>query len=435
MQSASSATSSPLAPVRGAQACRTAPPPAQLEGNDDAVRPHDVIAHPRDGRGRSSVPGLAAVRDAFCPRNPSRSVTPDYIPYRQWRFTDSVATGVAAFASGAAVAGVLGLDPTWGGEAMATFDMLTDQSKQAAAIVSSRLSNVADRNPRAWMLAGDISRHTGQVVTSMSALAPDALLPLTLTGAALSGAGRAIDEAVSANVEVRQARNENLAELRAANHNQRTVGRTLGGLLGLGIHTACAATMGAGLAPALCATAATAAVAASARAVRALDEHPINEDALRRIVDSLERGERIAMPERDQVWRTLTSLTHNQRHVLGRSIDPLLTSDTNFAQLRALYQGRRYLLDLQRGEPYIVLHETAGPTDRLQAMLQAVHIERLRETPEFAAVPRSHAQRWLLEESLHRTQGDLTLLTEEMASAGWQVDRLRFADQGVRAVW
>ncbi|NDD28656.1 MAG: hypothetical protein EB084_10370 [Proteobacteria bacterium] len=400
-----------------------------------AVMPHDV-SPALGSHGERKSDGVSRVLlDAFCPTEVYRTTTPDYVPSRRWAFAEHVAAGTAAFASGAAMAGVLGIDPVWGGEAMATFDMLREQAKESTAIFASRLSPMAERNPRAWLLAGTIARETGRVVESMSAVCPDALLPLALTGSVLVGAGKSVDTAVSAGIDVRQAKTDNLAEVCAKNSNQTMVAKTAGGLLGLGIHAAFGAALGAGFGPALCASAATAAVLASARSVSALNEHPVNEDALRRITDALDRGRRMPGPDAGHVWRELTTLTHNQRYVVGQSIAPLLKSPDWFEKIRSIHEGRAYLLDLQKGEPYIVMREGATASDRLQAVLQAVYVERLKKTPAFARMQGTKAQEWLLEESAHRSAGDMSVLIDEMASAGWNADKLRFADKGVRAVW
>lgn len=400
-----------------------------------AFVPHDVSLA-RGSAGESARGGASRLLlDAFCPTEVDRTTTPDYVPYRRWAFAEHVAAGTAAFASGAAMAGVLGIDPVWGGEAMATFDMLRGQAKESTAIFASRLSPVAERNPRAWLLAGTIARQTGRTVESMAAICPDALLPLALTGSALVGAGKSIDTAVSAGIDVRQAKADNLADVRAKNSNQNMVAKTAGGLLGLGMHAAFGAALGAGFGPALCASAATAAVLASARSVSALSEHPVNEDALRRIADALDRGERMPAPDAGHIWRELTTLTHNQRYVVGQSIAPLLKSPAWFEKIRSIHEGRAYLLDLQKSEPYIVLREGATASDRLQAVLQAVHIERLKQTPAFSRLQGAKAQEWLLEESARRSAGDMSVLIDEMGAAGWNADKLRFADKGVRAVW
>lgn len=382
---------------------------------------------------------LARVRELFIPSNSASSVSKDYLPTHAFFFLHDVAFNLGNFASGAAIATALGLSPAWGGAAMATFNMIRDRVSQTVSFGSSFAAPKADRNPRPWILAGDMADTTGMIVESTAAVVPGLVLPIALAGAASRVFGGSMKGAAMANIDPRQAIADNLGEVRAKNGNQGFVASLLGSLGGLVAMRTLVPMLGPTAAPMVTAAAAGAAVLAMSGALRRLDLYPINEQGLRRIVDGQEKGGALPGPDKKAVWTALATLRQPDGIQLGHDVGPLVQDSKRFAELTALYRARKYLLEVKQGVPQVVLAQDCSSTDRFAAALQWVQVERLRDTADFRQFVSQGGpeagDRWLVTESLKKVPSDVGPMLAELKQAGWSTDMLRFADSGQRARW
>lgn len=177
--------------------------------------------------------------------------------------------------------------------------------------------------------------------------------------------------------------------------------------------------------------------------LRRLDFHPVNEKAVRRVMEQLGQSHAVPAPEKQEVFRSVLTIGERDRVVLGREIRELVADRPRFDELRSMYRGRNYLLDVRQGEPYIVMRADCSLNDRfqavMQAVMQAVHVERLQEGEEYAQRVAKDgpeaADRMLVSESLSRTPASVEPVIAEMKTAGWSVDKMRFVDSGKRARW
>ncbi len=171
--------------------------------------------------------------------------------------------------------------------------------------------------------------------------------------------------------------------------------------------------------------------------VKALDYHPLNEMAVERIVEHLEKDPgQVVGPER-RAWSLLPTINHTDKLTLGEPVRPLLDKPERFQELKSLYLGRKYIVEVENSQPYIVLLDKCGPEDRFATVLQSTYIERLSTSEEFLKIQADQGQqaadRWLVESSLKKTPADCRPLLEQLKEAGWSADALRFYDNGTRA--
>jgi hypothetical protein len=394
------------------------------------------------GNGRASGSGTLLLKNMFFPVDMHRSVSRDYLPTRAWDCARDLVHAVGGFVVGAAVFAALGLDPLWGGAGMQTYNMIRDRMCQAVGFVTSFHVDKAMKNPRAWILGGEVIANVGTLVQACAALpavtsqVPGGILAVTLSAFAISTIAGVMSGAASASINPRQAVGDNLGELQVKNGNQGTVVSLVGGLAGLELarHLSggASALMVAGVVGIL-------GVVTMAQFVKHLDYHPVNEQGLRRVVDHLDREGQVVGPARDRFLPMMASLRCRDRIVLGRSGRPLLENPQRWEQLRHLYKGRQYLLDLREGEPYVLLREGCEPQDRMQATLQIIRLEGLRASHAFARLQLEQgtaaAERWLVKESLSQTPADVQPLLADMKKAGWSTDLIRLSDTGIRARW
>lgn len=445
----------PQEPVDGATltgGSSTAPTSPKMREEVADVNGNDVITYGLETDGTVSKtypPGKSAptgatswsryLRELFVPRNVSSSVSADYLPTRKWMFVHDIAFNLGKFAAGAATAAALGMSPIWGGAAMATFNLIIDRTCQTTGFLSTFATPQADRNPRPWIVAGETLDTAGTIIQSAASMIPGAVLPVGMAAAVISVFGGGMRGAAQANIDPRQAVADNLGELRAKNGNQAFVASLLGSLGGMTAFSLLTPVLGTLAAPALTAAAATAAVLSMGAMVRRLDFCPVNEKAVRTVVDELEAGRAVPAPERKNVFRSIATLREQDHVVLGREIGGLIGDRARFDELRAMYHGRRYMLDVRDGAPYIVLRADAELNDRFQAVMQAVLVERLMSSEEHAkrlaqdGPEKTNA--WLVSESLRKTPASVDPLVADMKAAGWSVDKMRFVDTGLRSKW
>lgn len=389
------------------------------------------------------------LQSLFIPRNVDKTMTPDYLPTRTWwmgrevmsnlsyGFAASQATALALelvvkSQPGAAIATVgLGLGMYW-------FPKVVDQLRNVSSMAASTIAPVADRRPKAWFLAGDILDQAATAVMSCAALVPGLYAPLTIgVGAAFTIAG-VLKRRAQSNMFYRQAINpmETLPEINTKESNQSIVLNLVSMAAGAGLQYAIGGTaLAAGL-PLVGCAAAGLGILATVKFLSHLDMENVNETVVRKAVDALEGQQELPEPDR-RVSRLLPQLLEKDTVELGQDLDRLKQSGAaRYQQLLATYGGDGYLLESYQGKPYIVVKEGATKEDALAAVVQAVHVERLAATPEYAAKVAQDgpdaADYWLVDQSLPKARAQAPGLLERLKARGWATDLVDFRDTDQR---
>ena len=430
-------------------AVSTPPSSAPAEGNRsdqlDALlkaQPHEITW---SGLVKSAGEG---VQSLFIPRNVDQTMTKDYLPTRLWWMGREVASNLSyGFAAGQATSLALELvvksQPTAAvatiglGLGMYWFPKVVDMFRNVTSMAASTVAPVVDRHPKAWFLAGDIIDSSANAVMSCAALVPGLYAPLTIgVGAAFTVAG-VLKRRAQSNMFYRQAINptETLPEINTKENNQSIVLNLVSVAAGAGLQWAIGGTgLAVGLPVVGCAAAALG-IAASVKFLSNLDMENINETVVRRAVDCLEQGRELPPPDR-KVGKLLGQLLEKDRIELGRDLDRLKQSGAaRYQELLGLYRDDHYLLESYKGQPYIVVKEGAERQDVLAAVVQAIHVERLRATPQYSEMVAQKgsdaADYWLVEQSLAKTRQQAPGLLERLGERGWAADLVNFRDTGV----
>lgn len=408
--------------------------------NEDQANPGDVLnKFGKIGHFLLSNRYARKVNQFLVPDNMPNSVSSDYTATRVWNFAQSVGWNAANFAAGAALAIALGINPIWGGAAMASFNLIKDKLSQFIGFASTLAVPAIDRNPRPWIVAGEVIDHAGILVESATALTaaiPGALLPLGLAGCIIRTISGSVKGPSMANIEPHQAVAGNLGEVQKKNSNQNVISNLIGSTAG---YTAIKYLMGMGLgsmAPVIVAAAgAVMATGAVVGMVKCLDFHPVNEKALRRVIDGVENEKKVVGPD-TSLWRTLKSLKDSDTVVMGnKKLEPTSENIAHIRELKKLYNGRNYLLDVREGKTSIYLNKGCTAEDRLLATIQGIYVDRLKTGDEYKKVPAGEGDNWLIKASLSKTPVDPKELLDAMKKVGWSTELLRSHDQGKRVTW
>jgi hypothetical protein len=395
---------------------------------------------------RSTREGLQSL---FIPKNVDKTMTKDYLPTRMWwmgrevmsnlsyGFAASQATSLALelvvkSQPAAAVATVgLGLGMYW-------FPKVVDQFRNATSMAASTLAPVADRRPKAWFLAGDILDNVGTAVMSCAALMPGLYAPLSIgVGAAFTVAG-VLKRRAQSNMFYRQAINprDTLPEINTKESNQSIVLNLVSMGAGAALQWAIGSTgLAAGL-PMVGLAAAALGTLATIRFLSHLDMENVNESVIRKALDQREQGQPVAPPDR-KVGKLLHQLLERDQIELGQDLDRLKQSGSaRYQELLNTYQDRHYLLEAFQGQPYIVMKEGANKEDQVAALVQALEVEKLRQSPDFQQVLQQHgsdaADYWLVDQSRQRADLHAPGLLDELQAQGWATDLVNFRDREVR---
>jgi hypothetical protein len=415
---------------------------------DGHLAPQGIDGHPGEAGLGFFDKSIAMAKRVIFPPNVESSVSKDYMPTRAWHAVHQLIQGTGGFAVGAANLAALAGNGTWGaaiggGAAMATFNMIRNSTCNATGFLSSFQVDKAEKNPRGWMVAGEALSNAGMAIGALGAVpavvavAPAGLLGITLAGAAISTVGGVMKGAAMANVNQRQAIDGNLAQVNIANSHQDMVTKYVASTAGAALMAAVVGSATGSLAiPVIAAATGVLGTAAMTQWVKNLDYHPVTESGLREVVDGLEQGS-VPSPSPDHLSEMLKSLTDSGCYSLGSDHRP--ATRERLEELKGLYQGHNYLLDIENGTPFIAVNEKCGPEDRCQAIVQAIHAERLKEQPEYAEQVRLGGQeagdQWLIQQSLNATPKDMTAFLESLKQAGWSTDIMKFTDTGRRTEW
>ena len=444
--------------------------PARLRGSKSPVASHDsfsetyqgkkvVYGYNQDGQlevqgGSGKTPGsrtlldrsLALGKRVVFPPNMETSVSKDYLATRSWHCLHQLVQGIGGFAIGAAALAALANDPTWGaavkgGAAMASFGLIRGYVCNGTGFLTSFQVEKAEKNPRAWMIAGEALANLGGVVGALGSVpsvtshVPGGLLSLTLAAAAISTVAGVMKGAATANVNQRQAIDGNLAQVNIANSHQDMFVGFAAGAGGAALMAALSHySAGAMAMPVVAGVTGVLGTLAMTQWVKHLDYHPVTEEGLRGVVKGLDEQGKVVGPKPDKLMDMMSSLGQDGSITLGSDNRPA-TRERN-AELKGLYQGRNYILDMKDGKPYVMLRENCTAEDRCQAVLQAIHLENLQASDEFSRLAKekgqSQAEHWLVQASLQRTPSDIKPFLQEMEAAGWSIDIMKFSDTGRR---
>ncbi len=368
-------------------------------------------------------------RDLFLPQNYPNSVSKDYTATRAWWFARDVFSNAVGYCSGAAIGSALGIHPVWGGAGMASFNMIRDRTSQTVGFASSFLTPTADKNPRPWIVTGELLESAGMTLETAAASYSDQLLPIALSASVIRVVAGAMKGAWMANIGPRQAISDNLGEVGAKNGNQGFVASLLGAGIGMAAHSALSSAIGTGPASTLiAAVGSVGAIFSTSMMVNSLNMNPVNETAIDRLAESLDKNGEVVKPF-SSVWRELPSMARFSQYPMGLSVEPLLKDEKRFKELEQMYSGRKYMMDIVDDEPYVVLAQDSQAADRFQAALQCAFLTRLKKNDE------TLSNKELVEQSLAKTPGDAVALLERMEKAGWSTDMVRVDDSGIRVDW
>lgn len=396
------------------------------------------------------------VWNSLVPENLSQSVSKDYVTTRKWQLARDFLGAFAGTASMAAVmtavapanAALAALSVA--GLTVANVNWFKDRMGQISSIAATNIARVAEKNPRPWMMAGDIVQNVGTVVDAATCVLPPIVYFPLLTGMGIIRAvGGAASGAAGANVGPRQAIKGNLGEVSVKNSNQSTLATFAGSTAGIAALGAIGSVTGFGTAVlAVAGIGAVGALFTNYKMLQALDYNPVNERAMRYVMDHMQsHGGEIPPPARNLMGQVI-GLFKRDTLVAGDKIKPLL-QDKNFDELRDTFKDRPYMMSIRDGKPYLVLKHEEGSQDQpepadkplpessdfvtkmaqTQATYQGIVAERLLASPDYASKKAQNeeaANKWVIEESLKQTPADIRPFLTDMKKAGWSVDTVRF---------
>lgn len=436
-------------------------PPGQVVVEEQVGK--EVITYQRDDQGQVTgskdgdpVPGWlerTKVRtwSSLVPDNLPNSVSADYVATRKWQLTRDFFGTFAATSSLAAVTTAVGPANTAlaalsiAGLTLANVTWLKQRLPQITQFASTGLATVAERNPKSWMLAADLVLQVSMIAEAATPLLPAKSYYALLTSLAMAQAiGTVATSSAGASLAPRQARLNNLGEVTTKNSNQSTLVQIAGATAGLAAVGALTGPLGFGQAALVVSTiGALAGTYAKIRKHQALEYDPINEQALRRII---ERGP--VGPEKNQL-KSLLGLGKKEKLTVGNRPRPVL-QDPNFPALRQLFLERPYMMTVHQGAPYIVMKDETQAKDEIaqanaplptsasypermaqvQAAYQGILLEKFLETPDYKQLVEEKGQSAANLEAVRRTfqetPANMHQFLQDMQKLGWSVDMVRF---------
>lgn len=381
----------------------------------------EVVLYGPDGRSLSpqeatTSPSGGRLKNLLLPSKMPDSVSPDYLASRKWNFLGEMAGASQSYLGTAAALSAVGIGngPLTVGLAW----MLRDGIDGVGKFVGSQFGRQADRNPKGWTMTGEAIQSVGLMVESSLAVAPQAFLATATSANAIKAMGSTLKGAAQAPIEVHQARDNNLGEVRSKNANQSMLASSIGGVVGFGLEKLGNAVIGGAATPLLMAAATATRLFATHRYVQSLDLETVTESKVHKQL---------------QKWADAPRGCKLGDLQLGAPLSELLESPERFRQLTEVYAGENYLLELKGEAIQVVFHEDAGPEDQLQAVAQASLLRYLQASPSYqrrvATSEGENCRDWLLETSLAASRS-----AESGLSQGSQ-QPLRFEVEPRRAHW
>ncbi len=388
--------------------------------------------------GNSSLAkGKKWVYNSIFPTNMETTMSKDYSATRRWLVVHDFAMGVGNFAVGAAMGSALGWNPMWSGAGMNLFNQIKGKMCETAGFATNYVAPMADKNPRPWLIAGTVGDTAGMVVESCSNLVPGGALLGFSGGAAIfrmftgcmKGAGWA-------DLDMIQSKEDNLGDVRRKHSVQNFFVSLATMATATGAMKAATDLVGPWAPPVVAAGAALLANFAMNRFVANYNFFPVNEQVVRELVDAIDSGAPIPKPDTQP---NLKEALNWHKLTVGKDFDQLEKNPQRLDQLKDLYRGRNYMLDIVDNKPYVVMRDESKAPDRFLAVIQGVRAEKLLASDGYkvkvASDGQEKANEWVLKESLSKTPADASHLLEQLKEAGWTTDKLRFFDDGERGDW
>ncbi|MBT9586315.1 RUS1 family protein [bacterium] len=409
----------------------SAPPPGRpveatktevlaYETSQDQVTLYGEDGQALSGPGASDAQKNGFIKNLLLPGKMPDSVSPDYVASRKWNFLVELAGSTQSYLGTAAALGAVGIGngPLTVGLAWMARDAIDGVGK----FVGSNFGRQADRDPKGWVTKGEYVHAAGMMMESTLAVAPEAFLVIAPTANAIKAFGATVKGAAQAPIELHQARDNNLGELRSKNNNQSMVASMVGGALGFGLEKLGASLIGDAATPVLMAAATASKLFATHGYVKSLDLDPVTE---KRAFTHVRKW--LELPKKGTYPSQLKELE------LAAPLADFVKDPQRFKSLTELYGNRNYLLDVHQDMVSVVLHQDSNSEDQLQAVLQASLIRLLQGSPLYhAKITREGdgpARDWLIRTSL----GAVLDLVSSFAHD--QDDPLRFNAEARRAHW
>lgn len=409
-----------------------------------------------DGNPLPLAPGaspsyLDKLKGYLLPENYPNSVSEDYGQVRFWLSVHDNASSVAQMAANMAYGAAM--DLAFPGSAALigySLNYVKNWLTTPMSMHANRVTTAGERNPKAWMVTGDIAENSvhslwtlttflpaGVLAMGSSVMPGGMLLPMGLAGAAVASYFGGFKGAAMAQIDNLHAISDNLSDVRNKNGNQWTMAQWAMVPASIALCTGLQKALGPIAYPLVAATFGGLAIFAQTRAVQALKYNPLNEKALKTIIDGMERnGGEVPRPVDKSVPALVLEAFEKEEYELGVPLSTVSADPARFQDLKGLYKGRRYLLEVKDKQPLVVLDQESERDDALQAGYQCVMVGRLAASDEYAAKERElgaeKAQRWLVEESFRRTPADLKPFLDKCERAGWSVDFVRMKRSSTR---
>lgn len=409
-----------------------------------------------DGNPLPLAPGatpsyLDKLKGYLLPENYPKSVAEDYGKVRFWLSVHDNASGVAQMAANMAYGAAM--DLAFPGSAALigySLNYVKNWLTTPMSMHANRVTTAGERNPKAWMVTGDIAENVVHPLWSMTTFLPAGvlamgssvmpggmLLPMGLAGAAVASYFGGFKGAAMTQIDNLHAISDNLSDVRNKNGNQWTIAQWAMVPASIALCTTLQKAVGPIAYPLVAATFGGLAIFAQTRAVQALKYNPLNEKALKTIIDGMEKnGGELPKPVDKSVPALVMEAFEKEEFELGVPLSTVSGDPARYQELKQLYKGRSYILEVQDKKPVVVLDEGISREHTLQAGYQCVLVGRLLQSEEFAAKEKElgpeKAQRWLVKESFQRTPADIQPFLDKCKAAGWSADFVRLKRSSTR---
>lgn len=357
-------------------------------------------------------------KNLLLPSKMPDSVSGDYLASRRWNFLMELSGSVQSYLGTAAALNAVGIGngPLTVGLAWMTRDAIDGVGK----FVGSNFGRQADKDPKSWVTTGEYVHAAGMMMESTLAVCPQAFLAIAPAANAVKAFGSTVKGAAQAPIELHQARDNNLGEIRSKNNNQNMLAGIIGGGMGFGLEKLGSHYIGSAATPVLMAAATATKLFATHGYVKSLDLDPVTE---KRVTKFVYKWLEVGKPKGGEL----------KKLSLGAPLGDFVKDPARFRELSDLYGPRNYLLDVQQDKIAVVLHQDSTPEDQLQAVTQATLIRILQGSPlyqvKIGKEGDAAARDWLLRTSLGAVADVVGAFARD------EDDPLRFSADARRAHW
>lgn len=390
---------------------------------------------------------LDKLKGYVLPENYPRSVREDYSKVRFWLSVHDNAASVASMAANMAYGAAM--DLAFPGSAALigySINYWKNWLTTPMSMHANRVTTAGERNPKAWMVTGDIAENSVHTLWSLTTFLPAGvlamgssvmpggmLLPMGLAGAAVASYFGGFKGSAMQQIDNLHAVADNLSDVRNKNGNQWTLAQWAMVPSSILLCTALQKAIGPVAFPLVAATFGGLAVFAQTRAVKALKYNPLNEAALKTIIDGMEKNNgEVPKPVEKSVPGLIMEAFEKEEYELGAALSTVSGDPQRYAELKGLYKGGAYILEVKDGKPLVVLDDGIHKLDILKAGYQCVQVGRLKETPEYQTLKPEEKDRWLVQESLKRLPTDMQAFADKCEQAGWTAEFVRLKQTSTR---